>query len=310
MSGSDRLLIVDGNNLVHRSYHATLAANLRDGKGNPTGAIYGTVKAFLGLLRELEPTHCVWFFDEGESQLRTRLLPTYKGHRKFAATGTEARPDRDDLNRQFGEIRRFFDAVGVANHSQDGVEADDLIARAVLTERWPDDVGTTVIASSDHDLFQLVTGEPSVSVFRPGEREKTSVVGLGARSGGSGRLYGVPDVITKYGLPPYRLPEAWALMGDRGDNIEGIPGVGIKTAVKWIDKHGSLSRALAFEPKCEGYERLCGTNLKMIELDGTVGKIPFGLESTRLKHPLVNGDLPSEGDRFCREFDISTGGLR
>lgn len=286
-STETRLLIMDGNNLVVRSYFAMAKANLTNSDGKASGALYGTIKAFFGYLKELQPTHCVWFFDQGKSDLRSGLRQDYKGHRKYSSVSAGGHvPDpREDLPHQYEALRRFFDIIGVTHYSEMGVEADDLIAQVVRKRRWPMEMDETIIVSNDHDMFQLVSHQPSVKVFRPGEKpqaEKRSSVGFGAARPATGVLYDLPAVIAKYGLHPLKLPEMWALTGDVSDNIAGIPGVGPVTATKWILQHGDLSRTLAYERKCNGYERQCSINLQMIELEGNQGTVNLDLQDCKL----------------------------
>lgn len=305
MDCTERLLIVDGNNLVARSHFAMVGANLQDRQGRATGALYGTIKSFLGYLRELRPTHCVWMFDDGQSAMRTALLPEYKGHRKYS--GTVATDPKAGLPAQFDALRDFFDVIGVKHWSQRGIEADDLIARAVRWNKWPERVDETVILSGDHDMLQLVSFCPSIKVHRPGDRAAAAggAVGLGGRKKEL-VLYGVNEVTAKYGLPPHRLAEMWALTGDSGDNIKGIPGVGPKTAAKWMHKHTALSVVLANEPKCEGYRRLCATNLELIELDGRTGVVPFDLDDCKLSDGVSQGGLPWQAEPFLHGYDIQS----
>ncbi len=307
MSGTEatRLLLFDGNNLVQRSYWAMAGASLHDSQNRPTGALYGTIKAFLGTLKELHPTHCLWLFDDGKSDMRTALRPDYKGHRKYSATATG--DPRVELPPQFDALRAFFSEISVAHWSQRGVEADDLIAHVVKSLRWPEKVDETIIISGDHDMMQLVSTVPLVKVHKPGDRieDKRGAVGLGNREKPL-KLNDVSDVIAKYELPPYQLPEMWALTGDTGDNIAGIPGVGPKTAAKWMRKHGSLPMVLASEPKCEGYERKCAVNLELIELDGRVGRVGFELEDVVLNKALERGVLPWEAEQFLSQYDMQS----
>lgn len=284
-----KLVIFDANNLVMRSHFAMAQSGLSSPNGRPSGALYGTIKAFFGFVRDLGPTHVVWFFDEGRSDVRRALRSDYKGHRKYSSVQT-ADP-LVDLPPQYEALREFFDLMGVRHHSQRGIEADDFIAKVVRQAEWPRRMDETVIVSGDHDMLQLVSDRPEVNVFRPGEKAARPSVGLGAAKPVTGTLYRLPEVIAKYGLHPLKLAEAWALMGDTSDNITGIPGIGPKTAAKWILKHGSLAMALAKEPKAAGYERHCDVNRQMIQLDGSIGDpIPFGLDECEFQgFPISDG---------------------
>ncbi|QGJ94929.1 exonuclease [Gordonia phage Stormageddon] len=308
MENTERLALFDGNNLLHRAYHAMAQAQLSDARGRPTGALYGATKALLGYLRELSPTHMVWFFDHGKSDMRLALREDYKGHRKYSSVVPKADP-QTELPPQIDAFRELLTLLGIPNVSQRGVEADDLIARAVKVLPWPDQVAETVIVSSDHDLLQLVSGNPVVKVYRPGEKpERTGgSVGLGGlRTPPMGVMYGVPDVISKYNLPPTKLAEMWALTGDAGDNISGIHGVGPKTAAKWMNKHGSLPSVLAYESKCDGMEYHCWVNYQMIQLDGSIGEIDLDLEDCRVLPTLAAGQLSELATKFCATYGMES----
>ena len=146
-----------------------------------------------------------------------------------------------------------------------------------------------VVVSGDHDLLQLVNDEWDVSVLRPGNAQQGRSGGMGMKAAASrqnlGQLYREAEVLEKYGLPPTKLAEMWALTGDVGDNIVGIPKVGPKTAAKWITAHGDLQTAILAEPKCEGWERQVQVNYEMIVLDGALGKLRVSLDELRLGEP-------------------------
>ena len=277
-----KVMLVDGNNVVMRSYFAMGNSNLRTTDGKPSGALYGTLKALRAYIADVNPTHMLWLFDSGKSEMRLRLREDYKGHRKYSSQGMNLSPN-EDLPPQYLALQEFLDIAGIRHHQERGVEADDLIAYAALT--WQHDANI-VIVSSDHDMFQLVNN--NISVFRPGEGTEQKT-GLGMKSmkakAAAGKLYGYDDVVAKYGLRPEQLSDMWALTGDTGDNIKGIPGVGPKTAAKWLTKHMNLDNVLLREDKCEGFERLCQINKQMIQLEGDVGTVPFGLDDCLLVEP-------------------------
>lgn len=288
---SDRLVIVDGHNILYRSFFAMSTSNLRTTQGEPTGALFGTLQALRVYLREMMPTHMLWCFDRGRSTFRTALREGYKGHRKYASTEVAIDPRRD-LPPQTTAFVEFLDLYGIAHHSEDGVEADDLIATAVGRFAEMIDV---VVVSGDHDLLQLVSDR--VRVYRPGQQTKRGAIGLRTHTA----FYGPQEVYAKYQVDPDQLPTLWALTGDRGDSIEGISGVGPKTAAKWIATHGSsLTRILLAEEKCRGYERRCWENYQMIDLDGTVGTIPFDLPELRLPERVAMAPLAKFEDYFRR----------
>lgn len=281
MMPDKHLMLLDGNNLVMRAYFAmahSRGGSLATKAGVPSGALHGVLTSFRGYMRDVNPSHVLWLFDQGKSDMRVKLQPDYKGHRKTSAAsdGTVPNP-AEDLPPQYEGLRNFLDIFGIRHYSESGVEADDLIAQAVHTLSPYFD--STTIVTSDHDLLQLVRdASPCVRVFRPGEAPKTVVGGVGLagqmkRSVVSGVTYTEREVHDKYGLPPWDLSKMWALTGDTGDNIKGIHGIGPKTAAKWVRKYGQLNEVLVREDKCLGHERLCWNNFQMIHLDGTVGHL-------------------------------------
>lgn len=281
-----RLLIFDGNNLAYRNYHATISAGLTGPDGRPSGALYGTIVSFRAYLKQFEPTHVLWTFDKGKSDFRTALRSDYKGHRKQAVVANQPNP-REDLPPQLDALQEFLDRAGVRWVAEDGVEADDLIGLAV--KRWRGEI-PIVVVSGDHDLLQLVDDERAVSVLRPGNAQQGRSGGMGMKAAARqnlGQLYSEAEVFEKYGLPPTKLAEMWALTGDVGDNIVGIPKVGPKTAAKWISQHGDLQTAVLSEPKCEGWERQVRVNYEMIVLDGALGKLRISLRDLVLRRPDV-----------------------
>lgn len=204
---SDRLVIVDGHNILYRSFFAMSTSNLRTTQGEPTGALFGTLQALRVYLREMMPTHMLWCFDRGRSAFRTALREGYKGHRKYASTEVAIDPRRD-LPPQTTAFVEFLDLYGIAHHSEDGVEADDLIATAVGRFAEMIDV---VVVSGDHDLLQLVSDR--VRVYRPGQQAKRGAIGLRTHTA----LYGPQEVYDKYLVDPDQLATLWALTGDKSD---------------------------------------------------------------------------------------------
>lgn len=280
---SRNLVLVDGNNAVHRAYHATFKAGLTRKDGTPSGALLGTFKVIRQMVRELEPTHMLWCFDGGKSEFRLDLDPEYKGHRKTAEVKSPANP-REDIPPQIEAIRELLEHLGIASYSEDGVEADDLIAQGVA--RWSYTLPITIY-SGDHDLLQLVSDDLDVSVIRPGTSAPTGIGLRAASEQALGMRFREAEIVEKYGVPPRLLPDVWALTGDIGDNIHGIPKVGPKTAAKWINQYGDLVDVLLKEPKCREYHDLVVRNFKLICLNGRIGNIPHALSDLALFEPNV-----------------------
>jgi DNA polymerase-1 len=244
-----RLLLVDGHYYLYRSFFAI--RSLSNSRGEPTNAIYGFLKALRRMLADVRPDYAAVVWDAGLPEHRTTLHPEYKQNR-------EEMPG--ELEVQEEPLRETIPLFGVANVLLPGTEADDLIASYVAEARR---LGfSSVIATNDKDILQLVGA--GVSVYSSG-----------SAAGGTGfRLLGVPEVTEKWGVVPPLIGDVLALTGDSSDNIPGIPGVGEKTAAKWINRFGSLEQLLAragedlkIQQKLGPHRELVLRNRMMVELD-------------------------------------------
>lgn len=216
-----RWLLIDGFNLIYRCFFATPALTRAD--GFPTNALHGWVKSVWRLIDQEKPDHTVVFFDLGGSQDRLALHPDYKAQRAEMP---------EDLAKQIDPIKALTRAMGLAVVEQHGVESDDLLAScAVACAARGDDV---LIVSSDKDFAQIVNERIGILLPPPSAQPK-----LGWR-----RL-DVAGVREKFGVPPEKIPDYLALIGDTSDNIPGLSGVGPKTAIKWLERHGDLAGVLA-----------------------------------------------------------------
>src|SRR6266436_2405071 len=218
-SKGDHVFLVDGSSYIFRAYHALPPLN-RKSDGLQVNAVLGFCNMLWKLLREMppdnRPTHLAIVFDKSEITFRNKLYPDYKAHRP---------PAPDDLIPQFSLIRDAVRAFDLPCLEQIGFEADDLIATyaRLAGERG----ATTTIVSSDKDLMQLVTDK--VVMF---DTMKD-------------RRIGIPEVIEKFGVPPEKVVEVQALIGDSTDNVPGVPGIGVKTAAQLIGEYGDLDTLLA-----------------------------------------------------------------
>ena len=211
-----RLLLVDGHSNLYRAFFA-IRAGLAAPDGTPTNAAYGFLRMQHKMLRELEPSHVAVAFDTGGETFRTRLDERYKAHRP---------PMPDDLRVQVPITQEAVALLGLAVLAQPDVEADDVIGTlAVLAARSGFEV---VIASSDKDLMQLVA-DPLVKMWHTRLE----------------RLLDERGVEEVFGVPPARVGEVLALMGDASDNIPGCKGIGEKTAKELIAAWGSVDAVYA-----------------------------------------------------------------
>src|SRR3977135_149301 len=218
-SKGDHVFLVDGSSYIFRAYHALPPLN-RKSDGLQVNAVLGFCNMLWKLLREMppdtRPTHLAIVFDKSEITFRNKLYPDYKAHRA---------PAPDDLIPQFGLICDAVRAFDLPCLEQIGFEADDLIATyaRLATERG----ATTTIVSSDKDLMQLVTDRVVMYDTMKDKR------------------IGVPEVIEKFGVPPEKVIEVQALIGDSTDNVPGVPGIGVKTAAQLIGEYGDLETLLS-----------------------------------------------------------------
>jgi DNA polymerase-1 len=221
---ANHLYLIDGSGYIFRAYHRL--PPLTNRHGVPAGAVYGFTTMLWKLLDDLHkadgPTHLAVIFDASSKTFRNDMYDKYKAHRP---------PPPEDLVPQFPLIRDATRAFSVPCIETVGLEADDIIAcyaKAALAEGWQ-----VTIVSSDKDLMQLI--EP------PSE----SSPGLDMLDTMNNRRLGPEYVIEKFGVPPEKLGDVLALMGDAVDNVPGVPGIGPKTASQLIQDYGDLETVLA-----------------------------------------------------------------
>jgi DNA polymerase I len=214
----DHVFLVDGSSYIFRAYHALPPLN-RKSDGLQVNAVLGFCNMLWKLLRDMKPeerpTHLAVVFDKSEKTFRTEMYSEYKANR------TEP---PDDLRPQFPLIREAVRAFDLPCLEQIGFEADDLIATYV---RQACEAGASAtIVASDKDLMQLVT---DCVVMYDTMKD---------------RRIGIPEVIEKFGVPPQKMIEVQALIGDSTDNVPGVPGIGVKTAAQLIGEYGDLETLL------------------------------------------------------------------
>jgi DNA polymerase-1 len=224
----DHVFLIDGSSFIFRAYFAMFKAAQSRGRsftrsdGLPNGAVLTFCNMLWKLLREglndVMPTHVAVVFDYSGQTFRNEIYADYKGHR----------PDPpDELIPQFPLMRDAVRAFGLIPIEQEGFEADDLIATyARVTLESGADVS---IVAGDKDLMQLV--RPGVTMLDP--------------MPGNERRIGPEEVVERFGVPPEKVPDVQALMGDKTDNVPGVPGIGVKTAAELINQFGDLETLLA-----------------------------------------------------------------
>ena len=212
-----RLVLIDGNNLVHRAYHAL--PELTTSGGLPVGAVYGFALTVLKLLQEHPPDYAAVAFDVPGKTFRHDQLPQYKANRP---------PTPPDLAQQFGIAREFADACGLRGVELAGYEADDVIG--TLTAEAVKAGLEVLIVSIDRDCLQLIGDH--VKVLSPSRGPLDEVI------------FDRDEVKRKYGYDPSQVADAKSLVGDPSDNIPGVPGVGAKTAAALLEQYGSVEGVL------------------------------------------------------------------
>ncbi|MEE1942192.1 DNA polymerase I [Streptomyces sp. TRM 70361] len=241
------MLLLDGHSLAYRAFYALPEENFSTTTGQPTNAVYGFASMLANTLRDEAPTHLAVAFDVSRTTWRTGEFADYKANRAKTPDGFKG---------QVELIGQLLDAMRVPRFAVEGYEADDVIA--TLATRAAAEGFQVSIVTGDRDSFQLVADAVTVLYPTRGVSELTRFT---------------PSMVEeKYGLTPRQYPDFAALRGDPSDNLPGIPGVGEKTAAKWIRQFGSLAELLE----------------RSDEVKGKVGeKLREHLESVRLNRRLT-----------------------
>ncbi|MGP5098086.1 DNA polymerase I [Brachybacterium alimentarium] len=225
--GDQRILLIDGHAMAFRAFFALPADGFSDGRGQATNAVYGFTRMIINVVASEQPTHVAVAFDLPGGTFRDRIYDQYKG-------GRDETPA--EFHGQIDLIMQVLDALGVRWLTVEDYEADDVIA--TLATRTAAEGGEALIVSSDRDAIQLV-GE-NVTLLQP-------IKGVTEM-----RRMTPAAVEEKYGIPPERYPDLAALVGEAADNLPGVPGVGPKTAAKWIVQYGDLPGIIAHAGEIKG----------------------------------------------------------
>ncbi len=207
------LLLVDGNALLHRAYHALPV--FKTSKGTPTNAVYGFITMLLKTKDSFKPTHIAVCFDRPEPTFRNKLYKEYQIQRPKVD---------DDLIVQFPVVRDFLDAAKIARLEKPGFEADDLIG--TVSTKAKKAKFKILILTADKDILQLINGATAVISPHKGLTEL--------------KMYDEVEARDRLGVKPSQVADFKALMGDQSDNYKGIPGIGPKTAANLLNNFISL----------------------------------------------------------------------
>lgn len=258
---SQNLLLLDGHSLAYRAFHALPVENFTTSSGQPTNALYGFTSMLINLLRDINPSHVAVAFDVSRKTFRTEKFPEYKATRSKTP---------DEFRSQMDLLHEVIDALGITHIEREGYEADDLIA--TLAKRATSKGFTVEICSGDRDSFQLVSDSVTVLYPKKGVSELARMTPASVRE--------------KYGLSPDQYADFAALRGDPSDNLPSIPGVGEKTATKWISEYGSLSKLIA---KVDEVPGKVGESLR-----AHIPQVLLNRELTQLDHDVPISQSPEE----------------
>ncbi|MGB2951665.1 MAG: DNA polymerase I [Rhodococcus sp. (in: high G+C Gram-positive bacteria)] len=221
------LLLIDGHSIAFRAFFALPVDNFKTTSGQSTNAVYGFTSMLINLLRDEKPTHIAAAFDVSRQTFRAERFPDYKANRSKTP---------DEFAGQVDITKDVLGAMGIPVMAEPGFEADDIIA--TLTTQAEALGYRVLVVTGDRDSLQLVTKNVTVLYPKKGVSELTR--------------FTPGEVEAKYGLSPSQYPDFAALRGDPSDNLPGVPGVGEKTATKWIVQYGSLEELVTNVDKVKG----------------------------------------------------------
>ena len=222
-----RLLLLDGHSMAYRAFYALPPENFATSTGVFTNAVYGFLSMLINTVRDEQPTHLAVAFDISRQTFRSERFPDYKANR--AKSPPEFKP-------QVELIQNLLRTLKIPVVTAEGFEADDVIA--TLARAGLRDGFESFIVTGDRDALQLV--EPGITVLYP-------------KKGVSDLARMTPEaVFEKYGVTPTQYADLAALRGDPSDNLPGVPGVGEKTAAKWIIEYGSIAELISHANEIKG----------------------------------------------------------
>ncbi|HYQ76291.1 5'-3' exonuclease, partial [Cellulomonas sp.] len=209
VTDATRLLLVDGHSMAYRAFFALPVDKFATSTGQPTNAVFGFVSMLANLLRDEAPTHVAVAFDAGRTTFRTEQYEEYKANRSASP---------EPFRGQVDVIKQVLATMHIPTLDKPGFEADDILA--TLARQGAAEGMDVLICSGDRDSLQLVNERVTVLYPVKGVSELARMT---------------PEAVeAKYAVPPARYPDIAALVGESSDNLPGVPGVGPKTAAKWI----------------------------------------------------------------------------
>ncbi|NUR08014.1 MAG: DNA polymerase I, partial [Nocardioidaceae bacterium] len=222
-----RLLLLDGHSLAYRAFFALPVENFSTTTGQHTNAVYGFTSMLINVLRDEQPTHVGVAFDVSRQTFRSEEYSEYKANRSTSPA---------EFSGQVSLVKEVLNALRIRMIEKDGYEADDVIG--TLATQAVDQGYEVLICTGDRDSFQLVSDSATVLYPSRGVSEMARMT---------------PEaVMDRYGVEPTRYPELAALVGESSDNLPGVPGVGPKTAAKWINQYDGLDNVIASADQIKG----------------------------------------------------------
>lgn len=222
------LLVIDGHSLAFRAFYALPVDSFSTKDGQHTNAIHGFLAMLINLIRDHKPTHIAVAFDISRFSFRTREYPEYKGTRGETPS---------EFIGQVPLLQDCLAAMNITTISIEDYEADDILATLAVQGR--EQGYRVLVVSGDRDVIQIVNDD--VTLLYPSRMGVSDLT-----------LYDAAKVMDRYGIQPHQYPEVAALVGETSDNLPGIPKVGEKTAVKWLNQYGTLDGILENADKITG----------------------------------------------------------
>jgi DNA polymerase-1 len=226
-TSAPRLLLVDGHSLAYRAFFALPVENFATTTGQPTNAVYGFTSMLINVLRDEQPTHIAVAFDVSRATFRNEQYADYKANRSKSP---------EEFSGQVALVKEVLTALRIQFVEKEGYEADDVIA--TLATQAQEQGVKVLICTGDRDAFQLVGDHVTVLYPRKGVSDLARLD---------------PEAVEeRYGVPPERYSDLAALVGESSDNLPGVPGVGPKTAAKWLGLYGDLDGVVANVDQIKG----------------------------------------------------------
>jgi len=276
-----KIILVDGNNLVFRSFYATAYQGviMKNSKGFPTNALYSFINMMNKIIKEENPSYILVAFDKGKT-FRHNKYDDYKA-------GRMAMPD--ELKVQFPKAKEVLVAMGIKYFEIENYEADDIIGTLAREVDEEDEFNATIV-SSDKDLLQLISDEVDVKLLK-----QTGHI-----------LMNKEEFMNTYQVEPKRMVDLKALMGDSSDNIPGVKGIGEKTAINLVSKYGSLDGIY------ENIDSISGKTKEKLLADKDNAYMSFDLATIFREVPLdftledckYNGYNPEEFKKILEELEF------